>query len=85
MSANADIETQTVENVVAVPIQSVTVRSREGNKTIEQQAEERDKKAKENKGRRRRAAINEREQKQARAGRPRGPAARGVREAPARP
>ena len=33
MSANADVETKTVENVVAVPIQSVTVRSREGGTT----------------------------------------------------
>jgi HlyD family secretion protein len=35
MSATADIETQTVENVVAVPIQSVTVRA-EGGLTSEQ-------------------------------------------------
>jgi HlyD family secretion protein len=36
MSASADIETQTVRHVVAVPIQSVTVRSRESGKTAEQ-------------------------------------------------
>ena len=36
MSASVDIETQTVHHVVAVPIQSVTVRSREGGKTAEQ-------------------------------------------------
>ena len=47
MSATVDIETKTVENVVAVPIQAVTVRSREGSKTIEQLASERDAKAKE--------------------------------------
>ncbi|MBI4625993.1 MAG: efflux RND transporter periplasmic adaptor subunit [Verrucomicrobia bacterium] len=50
MSANADVETKTVENVIAVPIQSVTVRSREGTKTIEQLATEREKKANETKG-----------------------------------
>ncbi|MBL9205819.1 MAG: efflux RND transporter periplasmic adaptor subunit [Opitutaceae bacterium] len=64
MSANADVETTTVENVVAVPIQSVTVRTREGSKTIEQQAEERDKKAKENKGDGAASAVNQREQKE---------------------
>jgi HlyD family secretion protein len=36
MSASADIATQTVRRVVAVPIQSVTVRSRESGKTAEQ-------------------------------------------------
>ena len=35
MSASVDIETQTVHHVVAVPIQSVTVRSRDGGKTAE--------------------------------------------------
>lgn len=64
MSANADIETQTVEKVIAVPIQSVTVRTREGSKTIEQQAAERDKKAKELKGDGAASAINQREQKE---------------------
>jgi HlyD family secretion protein len=38
MSANADIETQTAENVVAVPIQSVVVRARDSQKTLEQLA-----------------------------------------------
>lgn len=37
MSATADIETQTVENVVAVPIQSVTVRASGGMTTEEMQ------------------------------------------------
>lgn len=37
MSATADIETQTVENVVAVPIQSVTVRATGGQTTEELQ------------------------------------------------
>jgi HlyD family secretion protein len=50
MSANADIETQTVTNVVAVPIQAVTVRSRQGNKTPEQVAQERERKKRENQG-----------------------------------
>lgn len=64
MSANADIETQTVENVVAVPIQSVTVRSREGGRTIDQLAEERDRKAKENQGDGAASAVNERQQRE---------------------
>lgn len=64
MSANTDIETQTVENVIAVPIQSVTVRSREGAKTIEQLAEDRDKKARQTKGEGAAAAINERQQRE---------------------
>lgn len=49
MSATVDIETQTVENVVAVPIQSVTVRAA-GGKTAEQLATERAKEAKERSG-----------------------------------
>lgn len=65
MSANADIETKTVENVVAVPIQSVTVRSREGAKTMEQLAADREQKTKENKGEGAAAAVNEKAQKQA--------------------
>src|SRR6202035_2051828 len=36
MSASVDIETRTVHQVVAVPIQSVTVRSRQSGKTAEQ-------------------------------------------------
>jgi HlyD family secretion protein len=63
MSATVDIETKTVENVIAVPIQSVTVRSREGNKTIDQLATERDKKAKEMQGDGAAAAVNEKQQK----------------------
>jgi HlyD family secretion protein len=49
MSATVDIETQTVENVVAVPVQSVTVRA-EGGKTTEQLQQERQKEAKERSG-----------------------------------
>jgi HlyD family secretion protein len=43
MSASVDIETQTVRHVVAVPIQSVTVRSRESGKTPEKLKQEREK------------------------------------------
>lgn len=64
MSANAEIETKKVENAVAVPIQSVTVRSKEGAKTIEQQARDREKKASEAKGQGSVAAVNEKQQKQ---------------------
>jgi len=64
MSANADIETKTVENVVAVPIQSVTVRTREGSKTMEQLAVDREKKAKDLKGEGAAEAINQRQQKE---------------------
>lgn len=49
MSATADIETQTVENVVAVPIQSVTVRA-EGGKTTEELQQQKAKEAREKSG-----------------------------------
>lgn len=65
MSANADIETKTVENAVAVPIQSVTVRSREDAKTIDQIAADREKKAAETKGQGAATAVNEKQAKQA--------------------
>src|SRR5688572_6308692 len=64
MSANVDIETKTVENVVAVPIQAVTVRSREGSKTIEQLAADRDAKAKETQGAGSANAVNEKQQRE---------------------
>jgi HlyD family secretion protein len=64
MSANSDIETQTVTNVVAVPIQAVTVRSREGNKTIEQVSAEREKKSKESQGDGAATAVNEKQQRE---------------------
>jgi HlyD family secretion protein len=63
MSANADVETQTVANVIAVPIQSVTVRSREDAKTIDDLAADREKKANELKGDSSAAAVNEKQQK----------------------
>lgn len=65
MSANADIETKTVENAVAVPIQSVTVRSKEGAKTIEQVTTDRDKKMSDGKGEGAATAINSKQQQQA--------------------
>lgn len=49
MSATVDVETQTVANVVAVPIQSVTVRAA-GGKTAEELQQERAKAAKERSG-----------------------------------
>lgn len=65
MSANAEIETKKVENAVAVPIQSVTVRSKGDAKTLEQQSKDREKKAAETKGEGSVAAVNEKQQKQA--------------------
>jgi HlyD family secretion protein len=65
MSANSDVETRTVENVVAVPIQSVTVRSKEGTKTVEEVTAEREKKAVETKGEGAATAVNVNQQKQA--------------------
>jgi len=64
MSANADVETMTVENVVAVPIQSVTVRSRAGTRTLEQVTADREKKTQETKGEGAVAAVNVQQQKQ---------------------
>lgn len=64
MSANADIETKSVTDVIAVPIQAVTVRSKEGSKTIDQLAEDRDKKAKEGQGDGAAAAVNEKAQRE---------------------
>jgi HlyD family secretion protein len=64
MSANADIETKSVTDVIAVPIQAVTVRSKEGAKTIDQLAQDRDKKAKETQGDGAAAAVNQKEQRE---------------------
>lgn len=64
MSTSVDIETKTVENVIAVPIQAVTVRSREGNKTIDELGADRERKAKETQGEGAAAAINEKQQKE---------------------
>jgi HlyD family secretion protein len=43
MSVSVDIETRTVRHVVSVPIQSVTVRSRDSGKTADKLKEEREK------------------------------------------
>ncbi len=64
MSANADIETKTVADVVTVPIQSVTVRARDSAKTVEQLAKDREKKAKETQGEGAVAAVSERQQRE---------------------
>ena len=50
MSATADIMTKTVENAVAVPIQSVTTRVKETNQTQEQLQADREKEKKERQG-----------------------------------
>lgn len=63
MSANADIETKTVTDVVAVPIQAVTVRTRKDAKTIDQLAADREKQSQENKGEGAAAAVNQKQQK----------------------
>lgn len=49
MSATVDVETQTVENVVSVPVQSVTVRA-EGGKSTEQLQKDREKEQRERSG-----------------------------------
>lgn len=59
MSAAVDIETRTVENVVAVPTQAVTARSREKAKTIDELASDRETKEKETRGDGQAAAVNE--------------------------
>lgn len=64
MSTNVDIETKTVEHVLAVPIQSVTVRSREGQKTIEELGADRDQKARETKGEGAADAVNEKQRRE---------------------
>ncbi len=64
MSALADIETDMVEDVLAVPIQSVTVRSREGDKTIEQLEKDRETAKKEKAGEGAATAENVEEQRQ---------------------
>jgi HlyD family secretion protein len=64
MSATADIETKTVTDVVAVPIQSVTVRSREGAKTIDDLARERENKLKQTQGEGAQTAVNEKQKRE---------------------
>lgn len=50
MSALADIETATVADALVVPIQSVTVRSRDDDKTVEQLAQDQEKAQRERAG-----------------------------------
>jgi HlyD family secretion protein len=64
MSATADIETATVKSVVAVPIQSVTVRSTESNLSPEEQERQRVKAAAEDKSDNRADVTNEMAEKQ---------------------
>ncbi len=65
MSASVEIETQTAANVVAVPLQSVTVRTRDtGARTIEQAAADRDKLAQQNKGEGAATAVSIKQQKE---------------------
>ncbi len=64
MSALADIETATATDVLVVPIQSVTVRSREGDKTTEQLAEDMEKTRKERTGEGAATARNEEEERE---------------------
>lgn len=64
MSALADIETATVKDVLVVPIQSVTVRSRDGDKTTEQLAEDMEKTRKERTGEGAATARNEEEERE---------------------
>ena len=59
MSASVEIETQTVHHVVAVPIQSVTVRSRKSGKTAEQLKQDREKQTGVNSSELERQARNE--------------------------
>ena len=64
MSGIADIATKTVENALTVPIQAVTVRSREGAKTVEQLAADREKDSKNKGGEGAAEAVNLREQRE---------------------
>jgi HlyD family secretion protein len=64
MSTTADIETATVTNVVAVPIQSVTVRTPDSKLSPEEQERQRVKQAAQDGGDNRADVTNETEQKQ---------------------
>ncbi len=64
MSASVEIETQTAPNVIAVPLQSVTVRTRGTDaRTVEQAAAEREKMSAENKGDGAATAVSVKQQK----------------------
>jgi len=62
MSATADIETQTVKNVVAVPIQSVTVRDLASGKSAQELQQDRAKEDEKNKGGNQASVTNLRDQ-----------------------
>jgi HlyD family secretion protein len=64
MSATADIETATVRNVVAVPIQSVTVRSTDSKLSPEEQERQRVKQAAQERSDNRADITNEQQEKQ---------------------
>ena len=64
MSTTADIETATVKDVIAVPIQSVTVRSTESDLSPEEQEKQRVKEAAKDGGDNRADVTNERLEKQ---------------------
>ena len=64
MSATADIETATVRNVVAVPIQSVTVRSTDSKLSPEEQERQRVKQAAQDRSDNRADITNEQQEKQ---------------------
>ncbi len=64
MSTTADVETATVKNIVAVPIQSVTVRSTESNLSPEEMERQRVKEEARDRGDNQADVTNEREQKQ---------------------
>src|SRR6185436_12564679 len=64
MSATADVETATVNNVVAVPIQSVTVRSTDSNLSPEEMERQRVKEAAREKSDNRADVTNEMQEKQ---------------------
>lgn len=65
MSASVDVETRTVANVVAVPTQAVTVRSRKDNKTLDQVTAERAKLSQEKQGDSEATVVNEKERRAA--------------------
>lgn len=64
MSTTADVETATVKNVVAVPIQSVTVRSTDSNLSPEEQERKRVREAAQDRGDNRADVTNELTEKQ---------------------
>jgi HlyD family secretion protein len=65
MSASVEVETKTAPNVVAIPLQSVTVRTRDaGARTVEQAAADREKLSAENKGEGAATAVSVQKQKE---------------------